>query len=85
MTSALVSSLNSKTDASLNCGVSDTAGVRVGLVMIVAILGTGSGQPNPTGGGALNVTEIGIFDDIAKCRAAIASAHVEGRQRAQDR
>jgi hypothetical protein len=48
------------------------------LLMIVAILGTGSGQPNnPTVGGVLNVTEIGTFDDLAKCKAAIASAYVE--------
>ena len=28
-------------------------------------------------GSALNVTEIGIFGDLAKCKAAIASAYVE--------
>ena len=50
------------------------------LLMIVAMLGTGSGQPNPTAGGALNVTEIGIFDDLARCKAAIASAHFERRR-----
>ena len=48
------------------------------LLMIVAILGTGAGQPNnATVGGALNVTEIGTFDGLAKCKAAIASAYVE--------
>jgi hypothetical protein len=48
------------------------------LLMIVAILGTGSGQSNnPSLGSALNVTEIGTFDDLAKCKAAIASAYVE--------
>jgi hypothetical protein len=47
------------------------------LLMIV-ILGTGSGQSsNQTVGGALNVVEIGTFDDLAKCKAAIASAYVE--------
>jgi hypothetical protein len=46
------------------------------LLMIVAILGP-AGQPNPTVGNALNVTEIGTFDDLAKCKAAIASAYVE--------
>jgi hypothetical protein len=46
------------------------------LLMIVAILGA-AGQPNPTVGNALNVTEIGTFDDLAKCKAAIASAYVE--------
>ena len=48
------------------------------LLMIVTILGAGSGQPNNlTAGSALNVTEIGTFDDLAKCKAAIASAYVE--------
>lgn len=47
------------------------------LLMIV-VLGTGSVQPNnQTGGGALNVVEIGTFEDLAKCKAAIASAYVE--------
>jgi hypothetical protein len=47
------------------------------LLMIV-ILGTASGQSsNQPVGGALNVVEIGTFDDLAKCKAAIASAYVE--------
>jgi hypothetical protein len=48
------------------------------LLMIVAILGPGAGQSNnPSAGSALTVTEIGSFDDLAKCKAAIASAYVE--------
>jgi hypothetical protein len=44
----------------------------------VAILGPGSGQANnPSVAVALNVTEIGTFEDQTKCKAAIASAHVE--------
>jgi hypothetical protein len=47
------------------------------LLMIVSILGAGAGQSNPSVGSALTVTEIGTFDDLAKCKAAIASAYVE--------
>lgn len=48
------------------------------LLMIVAISATGSVQPNnSTVSGAVNVTEIGTFDDLEKCKAAIASAHIE--------
>jgi hypothetical protein len=48
------------------------------LLMIVTILGAGSGQSNNSNlGSGLNVTEIGTFDDLAKCKAAIASAYVE--------
>jgi hypothetical protein len=48
------------------------------LLMIVAILGPGSGQTgNPNGSSALTVTEIGTFEDREKCKAAIASAHIE--------
>jgi len=38
-------------------------------LMVVAVLGSGSGEAT-----ALNVTEIGTFDDQAKCKAAIACA-----------
>ena len=48
------------------------------LLMIVTILGAGFGQSNnPNVGSALNVTAIGTFDDLAKCKSAIESAYVE--------
>jgi hypothetical protein len=48
------------------------------LLMVVGMLGSGPGQANnPNVSAALYVTEIGMFEDQAKCKAAIASAYLE--------
>ena len=50
----------------------------IALIVIVSILGPGSAPAgNPSGAVALNVLEIGRFEDQTGCVEAIKNAHIE--------